>query len=116
MRHIFLLLLVLFGVTGVMAQGGPHVGAFDASGKITGKVIDSLSKQPVDYATISVFKQGAPSPFNGGSSDPTGNFAISGIPAGDYKVTVEFLGYNRKTFAHVIVGGDSKSVSLGTIL
>jgi len=102
---------------GVKAQnGGPRLGSFDAVGKITGKVIDSVTKQPVDYATVSVYKQGNPSPFNGISTDPNGNFVISGIPAGDYKVTIDFLGYKRKTLPHVILGGANKDAPLGTIL
>ena len=102
---------------GARAQsGGPRLGSFDAVGKITGKVIDSVSKQPVDYATVSVYKQGNPSPFNGISTDVNGNFVIPGIPAGDYKVTIDFLGYKRKTLPHVILGGANKDAPLGTIL
>ena len=83
-------------------------------GKITGKIIDATTKQAVDYATVSVYKQGGTSPFNGASSDPKGNVTIDNIPDGDYKVTVDFLGYNKKTVDHVIVANGIGS--LGSVL
>jgi len=117
MKNIFVLCFLMVAGLGLKAQsGGPRVGSYDENGKITGKVIDSVTKQPVDYATVSVYKQGVASPFNGASTDPNGNFTIAGIPAGDYKVTVDFLGYRRKTIAHVILGGGSKNAPMGTIL
>jgi len=117
MKNIFALCLLLIVGFNLKAQnGGPHAGSFDDNGKITGKVVDSVTKQAVDYATVSVFKQGATSPFNGASTDPDGTFTITGIKAGDYKVTIDFLGYKRKTIAHVILGGGSKNAVLGTVL
>jgi ferric enterobactin receptor len=117
MKSIWILFFLMIAALGVNAQnGGPHIGPYDAKNKITGKVIDAANKQPVDYATVSIYKQDSTSPFNGASTDPNGNFSIDGIPAGDYKITVDFLGYTRQTIAHVIVGNTIKNVSLGNIL
>ncbi|WP_114936794.1 TonB-dependent receptor domain-containing protein [Mucilaginibacter endophyticus] len=98
MKSVFLILFSFVFITALHAQITPG-----AKGKITGKVTDATTKQPVDYATVSVFKQGAASPFNGISTDPKGNFSINNIPAGEYKVTAEFLGYQKATIEHVIV-------------
>jgi len=83
-------------------------------GKIIGKVIDSLSKAPVDFATISIFKTGATAPFNGISADAKGSYAISNIPNGTYRVTLEFLGYQKKTINNVIISSSNQTVNLGT--
>lgn len=108
MRTVFsLLLFVILSV---------QVNAQSAKGKITGKVTDATTKLPVDYATVSVFKQGSTAPFNGISSDPKGNFTIDNIPAGDYKVTIDFLGYKRATIEHVIVSEAGNTATVGTIL
>ncbi len=111
MKRFCVLFFVMFSALGVMAQNGGG-----AVGKIEGKVIDASTKQPVDYATVSVFKQGAPSPFNGNSTDPKGNFKIEGLPDGDFIVTVDFIGYTRQTMAHVIIKAGNRSISLGNIL
>ncbi|WP_165852084.1 TonB-dependent receptor domain-containing protein [Mucilaginibacter terrenus] len=84
-------------------------------GKISGKVIDAVSKQPVDYATVSVFKQGATSPFNGMSTDVKGTFNIENIPAGDYTITVDFLGYKKSTIDHVVITDAGNTAQVGTI-
>jgi len=117
MKSIFSILFFLIAALSLKAQnGGPYVGPNNDKGKITGNVTDSITKQPVDYATVSIYKQGNTSPFNGASTDPKGGFTIDGIPNGDYKITVEFLGYKRHTIAHVIISNNNKNVSLGTVL
>jgi ferric enterobactin receptor len=98
MRTFFVLIFLFVTTLNVNAQtvtGG--------KGKITGKVTDAVSKQPVDYATISIFKQGATSPFNGISTDPKGTFVLDNIAPGDYRLTVDFLGYKKHVIEHVIV-------------
>ncbi|QXV66602.1 TonB-dependent receptor [Mucilaginibacter sp. 21P] len=84
-------------------------------GKLIGKVIDATTQQPVDYATVSVFKQGSTSPFNGISTDEKGTFNIQSIAAGDYRVTVDFLGYKKYIVEHVIVK-DGGIATIGTVL
>ncbi len=97
MKALYILFLFVLFALNVHAQ------APDAKGKISGKVTDAATKQGVDYATISVYKQGATSPFNGISTDPKGNFTVDQIPAGEYKITADFLGYQRTTVEHVVV-------------
>jgi len=117
MKNIFFLLFFLLAAFSLKAQsGGPNIGSPGDKGKITGVVTDSVTRQPVDYATVSVYKQGNTSPFNGASTDPKGNFTVDGIQPGDYKITVDFLGYKRRTIAHVIIGSGNKNIALGTIL
>jgi len=108
-NFLILAFLALFSLS-VKAQG-------TASDKatITGRVVDAATKVPVDYATISLYKQGAASPFDGTTTDPKGNFKISNVSPGDYKVTVDFLGYTKQTIDHVIVSAASKTALMGTI-
>ncbi|WP_259070058.1 TonB-dependent receptor domain-containing protein [Mucilaginibacter sp. X4EP1] len=114
MRNIcFILFLVIAGF-GAKAQTNPPGNA--NTGKISGKVNDASNNTPVDYATISIFKPGSTSPFNGASTDPKGNFKIDNIAPGTYIVTVEFLGYKKQTINNVTVSDANKNVSLGIIL
>ncbi|MFD2144000.1 carboxypeptidase-like regulatory domain-containing protein [Mucilaginibacter antarcticus] len=86
------------------------------NGKITGKVTDSLTKTPVDFATISVFKQGETVPFNGASADAKGNFSVTNIPAGTYRIAIDFLGYKRTTINRVTISASVTAAALGNIL
>jgi ferric enterobactin receptor len=110
MRKIWILFFLIIFSLGVNAQNNA-----DDKGKISGKVIDATTKEPVDYATVSIFKPGSASPFNGASTDPKGNFKIDNISPGEYSIKVEFLGYKAQTIDHVIISAISKNVSLGNI-
>src|SRR5665213_1419554 len=110
MKNFLILGLLIVFCFSAKAQSAAGNG-----GAITGKVIDAATKVPVDYATISIYKQGAASPFDGTTTDPKGNFKITNVSPGDYKVTIDFLGYTRQTVAHVVVGPIAKTASMGTI-
>ncbi len=87
----------------------------NAQGKITGKISDATTKSPVDYASIGVYKQGGTAPVNGTTSDPKGNFTIKGLPFGEYKITVDFLGYQRSTTEHILLGPNTPTVTLNNL-
>ncbi|MCF6347501.1 MAG: TonB-dependent receptor [Flavobacteriaceae bacterium] len=61
---------------------------------VTGKIIDSISKKTVEFATIS-FKNNEG--IVGTTSDKKGNFSMS-IPSGIYTIKIEFLSYTPKEF------------------
>ncbi|SDF20365.1 Outer membrane receptor for ferrienterochelin and colicins [Mucilaginibacter pineti] len=109
MKLIYILFLSVIFSVNVHAQGT------GGKGKITGKVTDAATKQPVDYATVAIYKQGVAAPFNGISTDPKGGFILDKIPAGEYKITVDFLGYQRTTIEHVLVK-DGGNTTLNDIL
>src|SRR3954447_22346134 len=66
-------------------------------GKIIGKIIDSLSKKPVEYATITLSAAGSNKVLNGTTADSTGSFKLPGITPGTYIVAVDFIGYKAHT-------------------
>src|SRR3569833_2880134 len=109
MRKIVALLLLIVFFINAHAQN-------NAIGKISGKVIDAVTKKVIDYATVSIFKQGSTSPFNGAVTDEKGNFTIGKLSEGDYVVKIDFIGYTEKVFEHVMVSQASESTTLGDIV
>ncbi|HET7118268.1 MAG TPA: hypothetical protein VFI29_17355, partial [Hanamia sp.] len=77
MKRIFLPVVFCILSLSVLAQK-PSSTRF----KIKGKLIDSVSRLPVEYATISIFSGNSKKPINGAISDNKGNFVISNIAAG----------------------------------
>jgi ferric enterobactin receptor len=106
MKYIYTFLFILISITVTQAQ----------TGKISGKITDSVTKQPVDYATISLFKAGAASPFNGSVTDVKGNFTIDNIANGEYSIRVDFLGYKAKTIVNISITNTNRSVILNSIV
>jgi len=110
MRNFFVSCFFIFLSVSVYAQGN------NPAGKVTGKVIDAETKLPVDYATVSIFKMGSTSPFNGIISDAKGGFILKNIPNGEYTITVDFVGYKRNTIDHVVISNTANSILLPNIL
>lgn len=82
---------------------------------ITGKVIDSASGQPLNYATITLFLAGSQKPVNGNTTDARGIFAVNDVADGNYKVVIEYIGYKPFTFNNVLVDKQNVPVDLKTI-
>ncbi|RZM18547.1 MAG: hypothetical protein EOO88_40445 [Pedobacter sp.] len=68
MRHYLFIFFLFFISINANAQTG--------KAKITGTVLDATTKEPIDFATITVFKSGTKSVVNGISSDIKGNFTV----------------------------------------
>jgi ferric enterobactin receptor len=109
MRQILITGILLFCFICSFAQ--PNL----IKGKITGIVIDSITKAPVDFATITLFKAGLTTPFNGMSTDENGSFTLKGLPTGEYRLSVDFLGYQPKSIEHLTISRESEVLSLGKI-
>lgn len=57
-------------------------------GKITGKVIDSETKLPIEMAIVSIYRIGETSAFYDLSTDRNGVFSIDNLLNGDYRITI----------------------------
>ena len=77
-------------------QGGPKI-----KGKITGAVIDSLSQQPVGFATISLRRAGRDKIINGTLSEDNGKFSFANISPGKYDIEISFIGYDKKLRSNI---------------
>lgn len=118
-QYFTLLLLSILGLT-AKAQfpgGGPGGNAGPSVvGRISGNVVDSLTKKPIDYATIGLLTETGTAPINGVVTDEKGNFKLDNIRPGTYKITVSFLGYPAKTISGVITTPGKPDKNLGIIL
>jgi outer membrane receptor protein involved in Fe transport len=117
MRRIILLLIIFCASFTAKAQFGVGGGGGSSIlGKIAGTVIDSVTKKPVDYATISLFKSGAKTPINGVLTDEKGNFKLDNIKAGSYKISISFLGYKTKTIDPGTTTAGKPDANLGSVI
>src|SRR5665213_312244 len=110
MKRLLLLLTIFFFALSAKAQLGGVGGGSTIVGKISGTLVDSISKQPLSYASVSLFRSGGKSPLNGSLTDDKGGFKIDGIHPGTYKIRIVYVGYPDK-FVDGIVTTDSKPVS-----
>jgi len=106
MKRIYFLFFLIISFITVNAQ---------TNGRISGKIVDANTKQPVEYVTASLFKTGETSPFNGSVSDSKGNFTINNIANGEYSIRVDFMGYVSASVDHIIINSSTHAVTLNTI-
>lgn len=91
------------------------VQAISQKGQLTGKVIDSQSKDAMLYVTVSVHEVSDSSLVTGGITDIEGVFNISDVPVGKkYLFKCSFIGYTTKFIS--IDFTNKKSVDLGEVV
>lgn len=79
--------------------------------KITGKVVEKISKQPLEYATITFLLPNNPKPVAGGITNPKGEFEIE-VKPGTYDIKIEFISFK---IAEIKQKNLQKNTSLGLI-
>jgi len=98
------------------AQFGGGGGGSTILGKISGTVIDSITKKPLDYATVSVFRSGGKAPITGTLTDEKGSFKLNNLAPGKYKITVAYVGYPTKTIDPVETTLSKPDNNMGSIV
>jgi ferric enterobactin receptor len=84
------------------------------SGKLTGRVVDSVSQQPIEYATVSLMDSSSHKTLTGAVTNSKGAFSVSIKQKGDYTILVEAIGFlPNRVSVHAI--GENNPQELGTV-
>ncbi|TGD78993.1 TonB-dependent receptor domain-containing protein [Hymenobacter wooponensis] len=110
LRYTLLLWALLSSICTLQAQTVSATG----TGRLTGTVLNATTKQPVEFATVALLSLASSTPITGATCDDKGAFVLDKLAAGEYKVTVSFVGFATKTVEKVTVG--ATTVSLGQLL
>jgi len=82
---------------------------------VSGQVIDSLSNEPVTYATIGVSLAQSPTQYiNAAASDESGKFVVQLKSPGSYLLTVQSVGYTTTTKSFSLTEAN-KNINLGKV-
>ena len=81
--------------------------------KISGYVIDSAFTKAVEFASIALFSKSANKIIDGTVADEKGMFMMSKISAGEYRLTVSFVGFTNKSLDIIVENG--QDLDLGVI-
>jgi len=115
MKRLLLFFIIICSFITAKAQigvgGGPTI-----VGKISGTLIDSITKQPLGYASVALFRATGKSPVNGVLTDDKGNFKIDGVHPGDYKIRITYVGYPEKFVGGVSTTAAKPDNNMGQII
>ncbi|MCX6218130.1 outer membrane beta-barrel protein [Spirosoma sp.] len=84
------------------------------NGKIAGILVDSTSGKPVEFATVALINVATNKPIDGTTSDAKGQFSLTKLAPGDYRLQYSFIGYKTRDSQKVTVvkGTD---INLGSV-
>jgi len=85
------------------------------TGRISGTVVDSTSRQPVPFATVALINPANRKPLDGVVCDDKGQFALTKVPAGEYELAISFIGYQTLTVPLPAVVEKGTDINLGNI-
>ena len=105
MRYLKILLLILTSTNFLFAQ--------NQKVEVTGTVLDSNSKSPVEFATVMIGDKATKSAITGVTTGLDGTFQVETM-AKDFYIEVSFIGFMNKTITDFSI--TNGKVSLGTIL
>jgi outer membrane receptor protein involved in Fe transport len=109
LRTTFIFILLLLSVSSAQEMQQRR------GGTITGTVIESGSKHPIEYANIILFRAADSTQVTGTISDNEGKFTLTPVPPGAYYVNIQFLGFNRVTKEKVVINRNNFNPDLGII-
>ncbi|MFD2581735.1 TonB-dependent receptor domain-containing protein [Pedobacter vanadiisoli] len=90
----------------VMAQG---------SNSISGRLRDAKTNEIIPFATASLSIDGTNALIKISETDSAGNFNITGIPNGIYRLKAEYIGYKTLIKDSIKVSAESNQVNLGEL-
>ena len=115
---VFSLLLGAYAEVPPAATGAgarPGMNPAVRNGKITGKIIDKETKEPMEYANVSVFRKQDSKLVTGSITSAGGTFSIPDLPYGAYYVEASFIGFDKATVNDIKLIPNAAAVDLGTI-
>lgn len=114
-----LLFIFLFSISVLLnAQRGNREGGGTPAmgpGKITGRITDSITRQPLEYASVSLVRKQNDKVIDGTTTDENGFFKIVNVQEGSYKLLVYFIGYKTATKTDIIITEIDHDVNVGEI-
>jgi outer membrane receptor for ferrienterochelin and colicins len=91
MKKINTIALIVVFLSSILSFG-QQAPIVKAKLKITGRVIEKTSRQPLEYATITLRLPNNPKAVTGGITNNKGEFSVD-VAAGTYDITVEFISF-----------------------
>jgi outer membrane receptor protein involved in Fe transport len=108
---LIIITLLIFLAAGSYSQQAPSKG----NGVISGTVYDHSTRQPMEYANIVIFKKSDSLMLTGTVTNEKGNFRINNIPAGNYYIVANFIGYNKTLKADISLSDKNNQIQFDSI-
>ncbi|MDP4115796.1 MAG: outer membrane beta-barrel family protein [Bacteroidota bacterium] len=113
MKYLVTVIFVLFTATSFGQT--KQTAALSVKGSVKGIIIDSLDKNPLQFANITVHRVKDSGFVTGTSSGITGEFLIPNLQDGSYFIKISFIGYKNLIIPDIIISKDRNEFNAGKI-
>ena len=116
LRFLFVLIPIFLISGSLKAQGSRQSGERPPIGTISGKVFDETSRQALEFSTVALLSWRDSSIVSGGMTNAKGAFKLEAIPAGRYRIRVNFIGYFPYTIDSVFINPQNPELYYQSIM
>ncbi len=85
------------------------------SGNIMGTILDRETNEPIEYASVAVFKKENQELIAGTITGQDGRYLIKGLENGLYYIEITFVGYDKKILENIEINSRGAKIDLGDI-
>jgi outer membrane receptor protein involved in Fe transport len=103
------------GFPGMNQQQVPQEEIPRGNAKISGKLIDSTTNKPVEFASVAVYDKNN-KVVDGAMTDMNGAFTVKNLAKGSYKVVASFIGYKNTTIGKVDLANNKAEANVGNMM
>tara|TARA_Y100000996_G_scaffold45291_1_gene31246 strand:- start:66 stop:2675 length:2610 start_codon:yes stop_codon:yes gene_type:complete len=94
-----------------------HSHSLKSKGVVSGTVVDKDTNNPIEYVSVSVESIQDKAIVSGAISDENGYFYVDKLASGDYKINVEYIGYEKYSVPFISINDEEGfKKDLGRIL
>ena len=109
--YIFFLSILFSTILSAQKPGGKS----GITGKISGFLLDSASRQPVEFATVVLIEAQTQKQIDGVTTDDKGEFKFNEVGLGKYQLLFSFIGYKNKTLNNLILSPEKPDLTLNSV-
>lgn len=114
-RLFSLVVMLWISQLAVAQESMPPAAGRAKIGKITGKILDATTSQPVEFATVTLLSRRDSALITGTITNPKGDFILEEIPAGAFRMKVSFIGYRTGVKDSIFISSVNSELNLGTL-
>ena len=105
MKRKILFFCLFFFIKNVQSQRPQAAGGSVPKVKLTGRVIDLETQEPLEYTSITLVNNRFPDRIQGGITNDKGIFSFEIFP-GKYTITIEYIGFEKITLEDQMIRED----------
>ncbi len=109
--YIFLLSILFSSILSAQKSGGKST----ITGRISGFLMDSVSRQPVEFATVVLIEAQTQKQIDGVTTDDKGEFKFNEVALGKYQLLFSFIGYKNKALNNLTLSPEKPDLSVNTV-